>query len=82
MPSTNEEQPDRQRIVASLALECQLPIDEMAAIYEHARAELAAGASVTKYLHIFAVRNVLEAMGRRTRDAPSPTARVPARLEA
>ena len=54
MPATNEKQPDQKRIVASLATECHLPIGEMATLYEHERAELALGAHITKYLHIFA----------------------------
>jgi Protein of unknown function (DUF3562) len=60
MPTTNENQPDQKRIVASLALECRVPIGEMAALYEHERAELALGAHITKYIHIFATRKVLE----------------------
>ena len=65
MPTPTEKQPDQQRIVASLASECHLPISEMATIYEHERSELALSAHVTRYLHIFATRNVLEIMRRR-----------------
>jgi hypothetical protein len=68
MPAPNEKQPDQKRIVASLASECHVPIGEMAALYEHERAELASGAHITKYLHIFATRNVLEVLRRRDLD--------------
>jgi len=65
MSTANEKQPDQARIVASLACECHMPIGEMAALYEHERAELALVAHITKYLHIFATRNVLEVLRRR-----------------
>jgi hypothetical protein len=65
MPTQNEKHPDQKRIVASLASECQLPIGEMATLYEHERAELALGAHITKYLHILATRNVLEVLRQR-----------------
>ncbi len=64
MTATNEKQPDQGRIVASLASECHLPISEMAKMYEHERSELAPLAHITKYLHIFAIRNVLESLRR------------------
>lgn len=62
MPATHEKQPDQGRIVASLAVECHMPVGEMAALYEHERAQLALGAHITKFLHIFATRNVLEVL--------------------
>ncbi len=65
MPTLNEKQPDQKRIVAALASECHVPIGEMATLYEHERAELALNAHITKYLHIFATRNVLEILRRR-----------------
>ena len=68
MPAAREKQPDQRRIVASLAKECQMPVGEMAALYEHKRAELASGAHITKYLHIFATRKVLEVMHQRDLD--------------
>lgn len=72
MPALHEKQPDQGRIVASLALECHMPVGEMAALYEHERAELAVGARITKFLHIFAIRNVLEALrSRRLERHPS-----------
>ncbi len=71
MPAPHENQPDQARIVASLAVECHMPIREMAALYEHERAELAVGAHLTKFLHIFATRNVLEILRRRGLEEPT-----------
>ena len=68
MPAAKEKQPDQKRIVASLAKECHVPVGEMAALYEHERAELASGAHITKYLHIFAARKVLEVLHQRNLD--------------
>jgi hypothetical protein len=68
MPTTNQKQPDQHRIVASLASECHVPIGEMAALYEHERAELALGARITQFLHIFATRKVLEILRERGSD--------------
>jgi len=74
MPTTNQTQPDQKRIVASLASDCHLPIGDMATLYEHERAALALDAHVTKYLHIFATRNVLELLRRRDLDEQMPAA--------
>jgi len=79
MLTTNEKQPDQRRIVASLASECHVPIGEMATLYEHERAELALGAHFTKYLHIFAARNVLEVLRRRDLDKRISSPGEPAR---
>ena len=65
MTATTDKQPDQNRIVASLAAECHVPIGDMAALYDHERAELAARARVSRYVHIFAIRNVLEVMRQR-----------------
>ena len=72
MPAEKEQQPDQKRIVASLAEECCMPVDEMAALYEHERVELASDARLTKYLHIFATRNVLEILRQRDLDKETP----------
>ena len=72
MPATREKQPDQARIVATLAVECHMPVDEMATLYEHERAVLASGAHVTKFLHIFATRNVLQALRERGLDKQPP----------
>jgi hypothetical protein len=68
MPAAKEKQPDQKRIVASLAKEYHMPIGEMAVLYEHERAELAAGAHITKYIHIFTTRKVLEVLHQRDLD--------------
>jgi hypothetical protein len=68
MPEAKVKQPDQMRIVTSLARECHMPIGEMAALYEHERAELASSAHITKYLHIFATRKVLEILRRPDHD--------------
>ena len=68
MPASHEKQPEQGRIVASLAIECHMPVGEMAALYEHERAELALGAHITKFIHIFATRNVLEILRKRGLD--------------
>lgn len=78
MAATNEKQPDQGRIVASLASECHLPIAEMAMLYEHERAELAPVAHITKYLHIFAIRNVVEFLRRQGVEEHRVAAREPA----
>ena len=80
MPTPNEKQPDQKRIVASLASQCHVPIGEMATLYEHERAELALGAHITKYLHIFATRNVLDVLRRRDLDKQTPGPGEPALL--
>jgi hypothetical protein len=58
MTALVDKQPDQGRIVAMLAKESHQPVAEVATLYEHERAELALGAHLTKYLHIFAIRNV------------------------
>jgi hypothetical protein len=70
MRTITEKQPDQKRIVAVLASECHVPVAEMAKLYEHERAELAVGAHITKYLHIFATRKVLEILRLRDLDSP------------
>ena len=70
MSALREKQPDQKRIVASLAAECHVPIDDMTTLYEHERAELASSAHITKFLHIFATRNVLEILRQRGLDSP------------
>ena len=82
MLATNEKQPDQKRIVASLATQCHLPIGEMATLYEHERAELALGAHITKYLHIFATRNVLDILRQRDLDKQTSAPGLPAPLPA
>jgi hypothetical protein len=80
MSTKSEKQPDQKRIVASLAAECHLPIGEMATLYEHERAELALGAHITKYLHIFAIRNVQDILRQRDLDKQTSAPGLPSPL--
>ena len=82
MPASREKQPDQGRIVASLAVECHIPVAEMAALYEHERADLAFGAHITEFLHIFAIRNVLEILRQRELDTQPSRPAEPALLAA
>ena len=71
MPAHDKE-PDQKRIVAFLAEESHTPIDDVAVLYEHQRAELAFGAHITKFLHIFAIRdvqNILRSAAQRSADS-------------
>jgi Protein of unknown function (DUF3562) len=69
MPAPQEKQPDQKRIVATLAEESHVPVDDVARLYEHERAELAVGARITKFLHVFAIRNVQEVLRKRCLDS-------------
>ena len=70
MHDTAHKQPDQTRIVALLAKESHQPVADVAKLYEHERGELALGAHVTKFLHIFATRNVQAILNRRATDNP------------
>lgn len=76
MPAAAEKQPDQTRIVAFLAKESQQPVADVATLYERERAELAMGAHVTKFLDIFAIRNVQEILRQRAADHLGTLARV------
>jgi hypothetical protein len=65
MPRNPDKQPDPARIVAFLAEGTNCPIAEVAKLYEDERAALALGARVTKFVHIFAIRNVQEKLRKR-----------------
>jgi Protein of unknown function (DUF3562) len=73
---------DQKRIVALLANESHVPIDDVATLYEHERAELALVARNTNFLHIFAIRNVQEILRKRSVDKKALTATGSARLAA
>jgi hypothetical protein len=70
MSATAEKQPDQTRIIAFLAKESKQPVADIAKLYEHERAELALGAHITKFLHIFAIRNVQEILRKRAAGKP------------
>ena len=80
MAAAHERQTDQSRIVASLAAKCHLPLDDVATLYEHERAELALRAHITDFLHIFAARNVMEILRQRGLDEQAPTSGGPALL--
>lgn len=76
MPAPPEKPPDETRIVALLAKEARLPIADVATLYERERAQLALGAHITKFLHIFAKRKVQEILRKRAFGPPGAPAEV------
>jgi len=70
---THEKQPDQKRIVAYLAEQSHVPATDVAELYEHERAELAAGAHISKFIHIFAIRNVQGILRERARPVAALT---------
>jgi hypothetical protein len=56
----------QQRAIEFLAQESQVPINEVAQLYEDERAELEVGARLTGFLPIFAIRKVREMLRRRS----------------
>ena len=72
--STHDKQPDQKRIVAHLAEQSHVPTRDVAELYEHERAKLAAGAHVSKFIHIFAIRNVQGLLRGRARPVAALTA--------
>ena len=48
-----------------------MPVDEVAKLYEQERAELASVAHVTRFLHIFATRNVQASPHKRDIETPA-----------
>lgn len=80
MPVPPEKPPDEARIVALLAQESRWPVADVATLYAHERAQLALGAHITKFLHIFAKRKVQEILRGRSFDPPGGSAAVRATL--
>lgn len=62
--------PNQQQILANLSAQSHMPINDVAALYELECASLAAGAHITTFLHIFAIRNVREILRMRAVDRP------------
>ena len=50
--------PQQHRTLEFLARAAQVPVSEVAVLYENAHAELAAGARIRAFLGIFAMRHV------------------------
>ncbi len=51
-----------------LAAKHQLPLEDVAKLYDHEHAALAFGAHITKFLHVFATRNVQDILRMRDID--------------
>ena len=60
MSSPREKQPAQNRIVAVLAVERSVAIDDVARLHERQRAALAEVARITNFLLIVAARNMRE----------------------
>jgi Protein of unknown function (DUF3562) len=54
-----------QRTIEHLARESQVPVDEVAQLYDSARAELEADARIKGFIGIFAIRNVRRLLRQR-----------------
>ena len=63
----------QQRAIEFLAKESQMPIDEVARLYEDKRAELAVGARLAGFVPIFAIRKVREMLRQRSTGTRPPT---------
>lgn len=55
-----------QRAIEFLAQESQVPVNEVAQLYENARAKLEVGARIRSFLGIFAIRNVRKMLRQRS----------------
>jgi Protein of unknown function (DUF3562) len=62
----------QERAIEFLARESQVPVDEVARLYEDEWAELEDGARITGFLAIFTTRNVREILRRRSIGKRSP----------
>jgi hypothetical protein len=70
VPTLFSKESHHQRAIESLAEESQVPVNEVARLYEDARAELEAGARVRSFLGIFALRKVRNTLRERSRGKP------------
>lgn len=70
MPTLFSKESHHQRAIEVLAAESQVPVNEVAQLYEDARAELEAGARVRSFLGIFALRKVRNTLRERSRGKP------------
>ena len=66
MPNLFSNESHHQRAIESLAEESRVPVNEVARLYEDARAELEAGARIRSFLGIFAFRNVRKTLRERS----------------
>jgi uncharacterized protein DUF3562 len=70
MSTVFSQESHHQRAIESLAEESQVPVNEVAQLYEHAHAKLEAGARIRSFLGIFALRNVRKTLRERSRAEP------------
>jgi hypothetical protein len=70
MPDLFSRESHHERAIVSLAEESQVPVNEVARLYEDARAKLETGARIRTFLGIFALRNVRKTLRRRSRGEP------------
>ena len=70
MYADHSKESHHQRAIESMAEESQVPVDEVAQLYEDAHAELEAGARIKSFLGIFALRNVRRTLLERIRGKP------------
>jgi len=70
MPTLFSKESHHRRAIESLAEESQVPVNEVAQLYEHAHAELEAGARVRSFLGIFALRSVRKTLLERSHRRP------------
>jgi Protein of unknown function (DUF3562) len=64
----HDQESDQRRTVVVLAEKFQAPVDDVAALCERERAELARGARVTTFFQVFAARTVRDALRKRSTD--------------
>ena len=69
MPSPFTKESHHERALESLAVESQVPVNQVARLYEDVHAELAAGARIRRFIGIFALRKVRRTLLERGRSA-------------
>ena len=70
MPTTYSRESHHERAIEILARESQVPINEVARLYDDARAKLEVGARIRSFLGIFAFRNVRKMLRQRRSGKP------------
>jgi Protein of unknown function (DUF3562) len=78
MYADHSKESHHQRAIEFLAQESQVPVNEVAQLYENARVKLEVGARIRSFLGIFAFRNVRKMLRQRSpesrliRELPAP----------
>ena len=67
-----------QRSLERMAREAQVPVSEVARLYEHAHAELQTGARIKAFLGILALRKVRKVLRQRATSSSVPPLRLSA----